>query len=200
MSPAHCRKAQSHTRRRGTRIFGRQPLNLPNQGHKTIITQLSSNIPLYSRKLHIRVRRARTSWVTSFTIFAFTFGAIVVNHFASRTFPRARLSPKVSSSESFRADLGEKRGGCSWSLQIFQYCEVQTLTLHCTATELVGHNRIPAPCLPNPNIFLLFLLTSNHAARSPIKDWYTSNEYCHCIDTDSGSWQIVASTLQEQTL
>jgi len=43
--------------------------------------------PLYSRKLHIFVRRARTSCVTSFTILALTFGAIVVNHFARRTLP-----------------------------------------------------------------------------------------------------------------
>lgn len=45
------------------------------------------NRPLYSRKLHIRVRRARTSCVTSLTIFALTLGAIVVNHFAKRTLP-----------------------------------------------------------------------------------------------------------------
>jgi hypothetical protein len=43
--------------------------------------------PLYSSTLHILVRRASTSWVTSFTILAFVFGDIVVNHFASRTFP-----------------------------------------------------------------------------------------------------------------
>lgn len=43
--------------------------------------------PLYSRKLHILVRRASTSCVTSFTILTFVFGAIVVNHFASRTLP-----------------------------------------------------------------------------------------------------------------
>ena len=43
--------------------------------------------PLYSRKLHILVRRARTSCVTSFTILAFVFGAMVENHFARRTLP-----------------------------------------------------------------------------------------------------------------
>lgn len=43
--------------------------------------------PLYSKKLHIRVRRAKTSWVTSFTVLALTFGAMVVNHLARRTFP-----------------------------------------------------------------------------------------------------------------
>jgi hypothetical protein len=39
--------------------------------------------PLYSRKLHIRVRLDRTSCVTSLTIFAFSLGERVVNHFAS---------------------------------------------------------------------------------------------------------------------
>lgn len=43
--------------------------------------------PLYSRKLHMRVLRARTSWVTSLTILFLALGAIVVNHFASRTLP-----------------------------------------------------------------------------------------------------------------
>ena len=43
--------------------------------------------PLYSRKLHILVRRARTSCVTSFTILALVFGAMVENHFARRTLP-----------------------------------------------------------------------------------------------------------------
>jgi hypothetical protein len=41
-------------------------------------------MPLYSRKLHIRVRRARTSCVTSFTILALSFGESVVNHLARR--------------------------------------------------------------------------------------------------------------------
>jgi hypothetical protein len=39
--------------------------------------------PLYSRKLHILVRRASTSCETSLMIFAFSFGDSVVNHFAS---------------------------------------------------------------------------------------------------------------------
>ena len=47
--------------------------------------------PLYSRKLHMRVRRASTSWVTSFTIFALAFWDIVVYHFERRTFPIAFL-------------------------------------------------------------------------------------------------------------
>jgi hypothetical protein len=41
------------------------------------------NQPLYSRKLHILVRRASTSCETSLMIFAFSFGDNVVNHFAS---------------------------------------------------------------------------------------------------------------------
>lgn len=41
-------------------------------------------MPLYSRKLHIRVRRARTSWDTSLTILAFSLGERVVNHLARR--------------------------------------------------------------------------------------------------------------------
>ena len=40
--------------------------------------------PLYSRKLHIRVRRARTSCETSLMILALSFGERVVNHLANR--------------------------------------------------------------------------------------------------------------------
>ena len=36
----------------------------------------------------MRVRRARTSCVTSLTILDLAFGGMVVNHFAKRTFPR----------------------------------------------------------------------------------------------------------------
>ena len=39
--------------------------------------------PLYSKKLHILVLRARTNCETSLMIFAFSFGDSVVNHFAS---------------------------------------------------------------------------------------------------------------------
>ena len=39
----------------------------------------------------MRVRRARTSCVTSLTIFAFAFCDIVVYHFERRTFPIAFL-------------------------------------------------------------------------------------------------------------
>lgn len=44
----------------------------------------SANAPLYSKKLHIRVLRASTSWETSLMILALSFGESVVNHFASR--------------------------------------------------------------------------------------------------------------------
>jgi hypothetical protein len=44
-------------------------------------------LPLYSKKLHIRVRRASTSWETSLTILAFSLGDRVVNHFARRYEP-----------------------------------------------------------------------------------------------------------------
>ena len=46
-----------------------------------------TRIPLYSKKLHMRVLRARTSCVTSLTIFAFAFCDIVIYHLARRTFP-----------------------------------------------------------------------------------------------------------------
>lgn len=45
---------------------------------------ICSGIPLYSRKLHMRVRRDRTSWVTSLMILAFSLGDRVVNHLARR--------------------------------------------------------------------------------------------------------------------
>jgi hypothetical protein len=41
-------------------------------------------LPLYSRKLHMRVRRARTSWETSLMILALSLGERVVNHLARR--------------------------------------------------------------------------------------------------------------------
>ena len=42
------------------------------------------DLPLYSRKLHMRVLRERTSWETSLMIFALSLGESVVNHFARR--------------------------------------------------------------------------------------------------------------------
>lgn len=65
------------------RSFQSLPLQMETKGWK----ENPQGAPLYSRKLHIRVRRASTSCVTSFTIFAFAFGGIVVNHFARRTLP-----------------------------------------------------------------------------------------------------------------
>lgn len=44
----------------------------------------SSNVPLYSRKLHMRARLARTSCETSLMILALSLGERVVNHFARR--------------------------------------------------------------------------------------------------------------------
>jgi hypothetical protein len=43
-------------------------------------------MPLYSRKLHILVLRARTNCDTSLTILALSLGDRVVNHLASRLF------------------------------------------------------------------------------------------------------------------
>ncbi len=48
-------------------------------------------LPLYSRKLHIRVRLARTSCETSLTILALSLGDKVVNHLARRC-TRRRVS------------------------------------------------------------------------------------------------------------
>lgn len=49
-------------------------------------------MPLYSRKLHMRVRLARTSWETSLTILALSLGDRVVNHLARRwIFEEVRL-------------------------------------------------------------------------------------------------------------
>ncbi len=45
------------------------------------------SLPLYSRKLHMRVLRASTSCETSLMIFALSLGESVVNHFASRCMP-----------------------------------------------------------------------------------------------------------------
>jgi hypothetical protein len=55
--------------------------------------------PLYSRKLHIRVRLARTSWETSLTILALSLGDNVVNHLARRC---TRVSSAASTRERER--------------------------------------------------------------------------------------------------
>lgn len=39
---------------------------------------------MYSKKLHMRVLRARTSWETSLMILALSLGESVVNHLAKR--------------------------------------------------------------------------------------------------------------------
>lgn len=50
---------------------------------QSVLTSGEAGLPLYSRKLHILVRRASTSWETSLMILAFSLGESVVNHFAS---------------------------------------------------------------------------------------------------------------------
>ena len=44
----------------------------------------------------MRVRRARTSWVTSLTILDFCFGGMLANHLASRTLPCRETSRTYS--------------------------------------------------------------------------------------------------------
>ena len=64
----------------------------------------------------MRVRRASTSWVTSFTIFALALGAIVVNHFARRTLPERTSHFRnlmVLNARLDRSDLVEIQEGCS---------------------------------------------------------------------------------------
>lgn len=49
-----------------------------------VIEKIFWPVPLYSRKLHMRVRLESTSCVTSLMILALSFGDRVVNHFARR--------------------------------------------------------------------------------------------------------------------
>lgn len=72
----------------------------------------------------MRVRRARTSWVTSLTIFAFALGGMVVNHFASLTLPAslycqirtprvdAEAEPALSRDEQDVVDHSQARQSC----------------------------------------------------------------------------------------
>ena len=53
-----------------------------------LLNEVGRNLPLYSRKLHIRVRLASTSCETSLMILAFSLGERVVNHLASRWIAR----------------------------------------------------------------------------------------------------------------
>lgn len=56
-----------------------------SEGDASQATPLESEyVPRYSKKLQLRVRRARTSCVTSLTIFALSLGDSVVNHLARR--------------------------------------------------------------------------------------------------------------------
>lgn len=72
--------------------------------------------PLYSKKLHIFVRLASTSCVTSLTILALAFRGIVVNHFCSLTLPfryRCRFQNGFLRGLYVSSYLAETRGGCS---------------------------------------------------------------------------------------
>lgn len=75
--------------------------------------------PLYSRKLHILVRLASTSWVTSFTILFFVFAGRVWNHFASLTFPSVVRQSVINAiqhgHESRRTDPVGRRAWHSWA-------------------------------------------------------------------------------------
>ena len=53
-------------------------------------SEMENEAPLYSMKLHMRVRRASTSCETSFTILALSFGDSVVNHLARRCTQRRK--------------------------------------------------------------------------------------------------------------
>lgn len=58
----------------------------------------------------MRVRRARTSCVTSLTILAFALGGIVVNHFARRTLPdiqREVVSGNGTTAQSIHGRIGK---------------------------------------------------------------------------------------------
>jgi hypothetical protein len=68
------------------------------------------HLPLYSRKLHILVLLANTSWVTSFTILPFAFEDKVWYHLASRTFPAEYILRSEWCSEEGRRALGELDG------------------------------------------------------------------------------------------
>ena len=60
----------------------------PNtQVRKSVPSDEEIHVPSYPKKLHILVRLASTSYVTSLTILALAFGDIVVNHFCSVTLP-----------------------------------------------------------------------------------------------------------------
>lgn len=66
---------------------------------------VEENAPLYSRKLHMRVRRASTSCVTSRIILDFSFGLRVVNHLESRCV--VEVSPGLSQARTWIARSSE---------------------------------------------------------------------------------------------
>lgn len=71
--------------RRGRHSDDRRPWSLLKEVSKSgsLLAKVTV-VPLYSRKLHMRVRRDSTSWVTSLMILAFSLGERVVNHLARR--------------------------------------------------------------------------------------------------------------------
>lgn len=88
-----CRSKHIRQWRTGRHIDDRQPWSLVQDVSVTrSCTFWQAYAPLYSRKLHILFRLDRTSWETSFIIFAFSFGERVVNHFASLYFGRISRS------------------------------------------------------------------------------------------------------------
>lgn len=80
-----CRWKSNQQWRRVRHNGGKQSCCLRNSKRVQFVGRRPRGIclPLYSRKLHMRVLRARTNWVTSLIIFAFSFGESVVNHLAS---------------------------------------------------------------------------------------------------------------------
>ncbi len=80
---AHCRLKNTQQWRKGRRNVGRRLCCL-KKALAPVNETSGIHIPLYSRKLHMRVRRDRTSWETSLMILAFSLGESVVNHFARR--------------------------------------------------------------------------------------------------------------------
>lgn len=63
---------------------------------------VTGHAPLYSRKLHMRVRRARTSCDTSLTILALSLGDSVVNHLARR-YVTGLVSTKIRHATTHRS-------------------------------------------------------------------------------------------------
>ena len=130
--------------------------------------------PLYSRKLHILVRRARTSCVTSFTILALVFGAMVENHFASRTLP----------------------DGQTVSLVSLDYPSTKP-TLSRNEKDVVDH-KITQPPRDSSHVYLLRLQAHYYAG--PIWRLYTAVSgwffVCGCLNLKKKNVEVDTMTLQ----